>query len=314
MANNEEAKRLALRLLQVLEAEQVQEASPTVQELFEWYMRNHGDGARSAKRMRQLYQNHLSYLGETRAAAIKPADVLSLKNQIGNKIGHASANRVLEILRAAYNKAIKWEFYTGANPCLNVPLYTLESRERYLSSKAEISRFMKALDSMRSSTFRNFIKAALFTAARVANVQSMRWQDLDLENRIWHIPHLPKLGMTTKAGKSISIPLIDEAIAAIEGQHGKHPVWVFPGKGATGHIVNPARAWARLCAKAKITNLRMHDLRRTMGSWQANTGTSLHIIGKSLGHNSLRATYIYGRLQLDPVRQAMDKAAKAMLS
>ena len=56
----------------------------------------------------------------------------------------------------------------------------------------------------------------------------------------------------------------------------------------------------------------MHDLRRTLGSWQAATGASLHVIGKSLGHRAVQTTAIYARLQLDQVRKAVDDAVEAM--
>ena len=63
----------------------------------------------------------------------------------------------------------------------------------------------------------------------------------------------------------------------------------------------------------RITDLRIHDLRRTLGSWQAKTGASLVIIGKSLNHKSHQATAIYARLDLDPVRESVGKATSAML-
>jgi hypothetical protein len=56
----------------------------------------------------------------------------------------------------------------------------------------------------------------------------------------------------------------------------------------------------------------MHDLRRTLGSWQALGGTSLQIIGKSLGHKSMKATEVYARLTTDPVREAVEKATQTM--
>lgn len=62
-----------------------------------------------------------------------------------------------------------------------------------------------------------------------------------------------------------------------------------------------------------MTDLRIHDLRRTLGSWQAKTGASLTIIGKSLNHKTHQATAIYARLDLDPVRQSVETATKAML-
>ena len=51
-----------------------------------------------------------------------------------------------------------------------------------------------------------------------------------------------------------------------------------------------------------------------MGSWQAKTGASLPVIGKSLNHMNQTTTAIYARLDLDPVRSAMEKAAAAMLA
>lgn len=43
-----------------------------------------------------------------------------------------------------------------------------------------------------------------------------------------------------------------------------------------------------------MTDIRIHDLRRTLGSWQAKTGASLKIIiGKSLNHKTTQSTRIY---------------------
>lgn len=64
--------------------------------------------------------------------------------------------------------------------------------------------------------------------------------------------------------------------------------------------------------QAGIENLRIHDLRRTLGSYQAATGANGYIIGKSLGHRSQQSTAIYARLNLDPVRESVNKATEAM--
>lgn len=64
---------------------------------------------------------------------------------------------------------------------------------------------------------------------------------------------------------------------------------------------------------ARIPDLRIHDLRRTLGSWQAKTGASMVIIGKSLNHKNQATTAIYARLDLDPVRAAVNTATLAMM-
>ena len=78
-------------------------------------------------------------------------------------------------------------------------------------------------------------------------------------------------------------------------------------------MVEPKIAWEHVVKRAKLSDCRMHDLRRTLGSWQAAGGTSLLIIGKSLGHRSESATRIYARLATDPVRESVEKATVAMI-
>jgi integrase len=58
--------------------------------------------------------------------------------------------------------------------------------------------------------------------------------------------------------------------------------------------------------------VRLHDLRRTFGSWQAANGSSELLIGKSLGHRNTRSTAVYARLTLEPVRQSVERATDAM--
>lgn len=62
-----------------------------------------------------------------------------------------------------------------------------------------------------------------------------------------------------------------------------------------------------------LPEITLHDLRRSLGSWQAVTGASLPVIGKTLGHKTAEATSIYARLNLDPVREAVETATQAML-
>jgi hypothetical protein len=51
-----------------------------------------------------------------------------------------------------------------------------------------------------------------------------------------------------------------------------------------------------------------------LGSWQAKTGASLSVIGKSLNHKSTQTTAIYARLDLDPVRESMQRATQAIIA
>ena len=78
-------------------------------------------------------------------------------------------------------------------------------------------------------------------------------------------------------------------------------------------LQNMKRAWDRIRTKAGIQDVRFHDLRRTVGSWLAGSGESLSLIGKVLNHRDVSTTAIYARLNLDPVRQALERNAIKML-
>src|SRR5262249_14771737 len=148
------------------------------------------------------------------------------------------------------------------------------------------------------------------TGARRSNVLAMRWEQISQTadgQRLWTIP-------VTKTGKSHVVPLVREALVILQERRRRiKGAWVFPSDSKTGHIRDLKRAWKRFCTTAKLENLRIHDLRRTLGSWQAATGASLPVIGKSLGHQSMASTAVYSRLHLDPVRQAIVTATQAMV-
>ena len=153
---------------------------------------------------------------------------------------------------------------------------------------------------------RDYITFALLTGARKSNVLAMRWDQINLNRREWRIPR-------TKNETPQIVTLTEEAAFLLQQRKATATNdFVFPGTGRTGHLTEPKKGWGRILKQAGIADLRIHDLRRTLGSWQARTGASLAIIGKSLNHKSPQATAIYARLDLDPVRASVEKATKAM--
>jgi integrase len=173
----------------------------------------------------------------------------------------------------------------------------------------ELRLFFQSLGQELNGTIRDYILTSLLTGARRSNVQAMRWSEISWERDTWTIP-----AAKSKSGEILSVALTPVALRILENRKANsNSEWVFPGRGKSGHLEEPKTAWKRILKRANLTDLRLHDLRRTLGSWQAATGASLPIIGKSLGHKSLTATQIYARLDLDPVRASVNKATDAML-
>lgn len=236
--------------------------------------------------------------------AITNPEVRQLHAAIG-RTHRTMANRVIELLSSLYNRSREWG-YSGANPAEGIEPFRERKRDRFIQPD-ELPRFFQALKDDSSADFQHFVLLALLTGARRGNVLAMRWQELDLESATWRIAR-------TKNDEPVFIPLVPEAVAILRRRTPREEGFVFPAASKTGYMTPPKKRWRALLGRAELEDFRVHDLRRSLGSWQAITGASLVVIGKSLGHKSPEATAIYARLHLDPVRAALGTATSAMLA
>lgn len=224
--------------------------------------------------------------------------------------GHVSANRAVGLLRAMYNFALdnKRRHFTGVNPASNHKFFPVHERERFIQPD-EIGAFFEALAEEPNEAMRDAILIALLTGQRRENVLAMRWSELHLDRATWKLA-----GELTKNGLPHVVPLCPEAVAILRQRaEDRSSVFVFPStRSKSGHLGEPKSAWRRLLDKAQLTDLIVHDLRRTLASWQARGGASLVLIGKTLNHKTTEASAIYARLDLDPVRQSLEGATSAM--
>ena len=309
-------KQAALVLAEIARGHDPQEAKRalrrqcTLGELFEHYMAIHAEAHCSEKSKREdtrMFGRFLSTWAVRRLSTITVADITALHGRIGRKTPY-QANRLLELLRKLFNHARRTLQLDKPNPCEGIRKFKEQSRDRFLDA-AELRRFFKAL-AAESETFRDFFTILLLSGARRANVQAMRWEHLDLERELWRIPDTesknrePLIVILSPA----TVEILRRRRAEVNGAE-----FVFSSRGITGHLVEPKGAWQRVLERANLKDCRIHDLRRTLGSWQANLGTSLPIIGASLGHKSLSATQVYARLTVDPVRASVNKATDAIL-
>lgn len=289
----------------------------TVAELFALYLEGH---AKPHKRSWQgdqgQYDRYLADWKARKLSQVRRADVAGLHAKIGRDNGPYAANRLLALLSAMFNHAASLGF-EGGNPAKGVKHFKEQSRDRFLHAD-EIKVFFTALaDDKTPPLWRDFFTIVLLTGARRANVMAMTWADLELTRGLWRIPESqskskePMVCILHPAAVEI---LQRRAETAAAQELDKQSPYVFPGKGKSGHVFDPTKPWKDLLNRAKIKNLRLHDLRRTLGSWQAASGASLSIIGRSLGHKNINTTAIYARLDLDPVRASVNTAGDMILA
>lgn len=280
----------------------------TLRELFDAYLEGHAKVHRKTWAEDQAqYDRYLKHWGGRKLSAIGQAEVRALHGKLGRDHGQYAANRVLALVFSMFGYAASNGYGTAVNPCRGVKRFREHSRDRFLQGD-ELQRFLVALE-QESPMMRDYFKLALLTGARRGNLQAMRWDQLHLDRGEWRVPD-------TKAGEPQVVYLPAEAVEILRRRQDESTCdYVFPSRigSKRPHLTFQYRAWRKTCERAGLDNLRPHDLRRSLGSWQAATGASLPVIGKTLEHKNQSTTAIYARLNLDPVRESVDRAVQAML-
>src|SRR5579875_1796935 len=277
--------------------------------LFQRYLELHAKPhkqPRSVAEDEANYRRYLSGWATRRLSSITRRDVERLHAELAEKHGVYAANRVLALVSVMFSKAMNWG-WSGANPCKGVKKFREESRERFLT-ESEMPRFLKALADEPNRDFRDFIMLDLLTGARRSNILAMRWDEIDFEAATWRIPR-------TKGNKPQIVPLVGPAIKILQARNQTiASEWVFPSPEIPGqHVYEFRKPWQRLLERAGIEGLRLHDVRRSLGSWMTKAGVALPIVKAALGHADIATTQIYTRGEDSTVRRAMEVAAQKML-
>jgi integrase len=242
-----------------------------------------------------------------RAEHIRRADIAEFKNRIGTERSQYVANRALQMIRSVFNWAIRTDLFHGPNPASGHELFQEYERTRFLQ-EGEMPMFFAALRDEPNRDLVDYVWIALMTGARRGDVLSARWTNVNLETMIWTIPN-------PKARDPYAVALMKQAVEVLKRRkESASDDWVFPGSGASGHLVDVKRSWDAFRKRAGLPDLRLHDLRRSLGSWMASNGASMPVIQKTLGHASYASTEIYARMNVDSTRPDMTGTVKRMIA
>ncbi len=242
-----------------------------------------------------------------RLSDITSGEITQLHARLQRDRGPYAANRALALLRTLFNLAKNWGALLAENPATGIHMFSEEKRDRFLSPD-ELKRALVAIDEEHDWRWKAYFKLSLLLGPRKGELLCARWSDVDLETRTWRLP-------TTKAGRSHRLPLPTVTVAILESLPSRgRSSWLFPSRASeSGHLEEPKKAWHRIRGRADVKDVRIHDLRRTLGSWLAASGYGLPLIGRVLNHSQPSVTAVYARLDLDPVRQALEANARTML-
>lgn len=285
-------------------------AVPTLVEYSKTYLELHKTAKENTLAMKRRGVKVLvEYLGDYGLDKITPFIIEKFRTQRKeqDQVKDSVINIDVQVLSHIYNIAINAGI-VDINPCQSIKrLKVAQVKDRILSSD-EIAVILN----MPQGKDKLMILIGLFTGARLNEVLSLKWNDLDFGKGIIHI-------VQSKIGKIITIPLsgylIDELMQykAINNGKGER---IFENTDITHRSVSNYSAYfSNLFKSMGIHNFTFHNLRHTFSSiLQGELGIGAVVVQGMTGHSSLSMLQKYSHSGLDSRQRAIQALTDHVLN
>ncbi len=284
-------------------------ATPTVRELAESYVNKHARLKKKTWKTDEAYLNQLLIpkFGAHLASSITRADIANIHTDIGKKHPY-TANRFVSIIRKMYNigRHLGMVPKEILNPGTEIVPFAEKKRRRYVTL-AEMPLLAAAIDEDPNEFAGHALWLLLLTGVRRSEILAARWSDVDWDNGTLYIGE-------TKNGEPVLTPLSRAAIARLNmiPKFDDNP-YIICGDIPGEPLVYLDAMWRRIRKKTGLHDLRIHDLRRTVGSWLVRDGASLHLVGAVLNHKDQKTTAGYAYFQTEDRQRALDRHGQTLV-
>jgi integrase len=278
-------------------------ASATVKMLAKLYIERHAKPKKRSWKADEAALNRLLLprLGSHLAACITRADIAAIHAEYGSSHPYG-ANRFICVVRKMYNVGRQLGMVPDdvRNPGTEIQRFPEHKRRRYVTP-AEMPRLAAAIDDDPNEFAGHALWLLLLTGIRRNEILAAKWADVDWDNKTLFIGK-------TKNGEAVLTPLSRAAIARLKSipKLRDNPFIIcgaIPGK----PLAYLDAMWRRIRAETGFHDLRIHDLRRTVGSWLVRDGASLHLVGAVLNHKDQKTTAGYAYFQTEDRQKVLDR-------
>jgi len=287
----------------------------TIADVVELYLKETPLTDKGQRESERIYKKDiLPILGHLKAQDLERHHVKALHSAIVNRRAPIMANRVIELMRRAFNHAFEEELIKTNNfPAIRKMKKEEPTRDRFLTDE-EIQKLWPAMDEL-SPNMRDIHKLLLLTGQRTQDVCSMKIADINVERKEWTVPAPPR----GKNKKPNTLPLPPLAWEIIEQRLNQKGEWIFPSKHNTtrpgytgrGHVNTTKHARNTLTKITGVEGWTGHDLRRTLRTLLSRAGILPHIAERVIGHIQQGVEGIYDRYAyLEEKKQALLKIEK----
>ncbi|WP_241533004.1 tyrosine-type recombinase/integrase [Legionella pneumophila] len=260
-----------------------------------------------AGRLREV----VKYIGDLPIEAIHIGSLQSfIEGRRKDEVSTRTINHGLMIVRRILNLAAsEWMDEFGLTWLNSAPKIKLlpepDLRKPYPLSWDEQHKLFQQLP----EHLKNMALFAVNTGCRDREICELRW---DWEIQIPELPHIIVFivpGELVKNGEERLIVCNETVREVIEGERGKHPTHVFSFKGRPLSRML-STGWRQAREKAKLPEVRVHDLKHTFGRRLRAAGVSFEDRQDLLGHRSGRITTHYSSAELQSLYQAANKVCE----
>ena len=165
-----------------------------------------------------------------------------------------------------------------------------DARSPYITPSQK-KKLLTALGQSRNPNHKRLTQLALTTGMRRSELLSLKWDDLDLKNKLGHLSRKDCAATGLATSKRL-VPLSSKSIELLNNYPKTTNTVIDLSIGAARHGFNRARTIAGL------PNLRFHDLRHIAISSMWAEGMNALEISAASGHKDLRMLMRYSHYQL----------------
>ena len=234
-----------------------------------------------------MHQHGYPVLGDVPIARVDVEHVV----EAPRPIWHTHNPKAIQ-LKSAISQVLEWAeakcWRTGGNPARSRAVNTLlgngvrhEVKHFAAIPVSQMPAFWNRL-AQEASTTADILRLQVLCASRPSEAVEARWEEIDLEARLWTIP-----GERMKKGKAHRVPLSEPAVEMLKRRHAAAGGLVFLGKdGKPTHRLGPVELVKKLGFKATA-----HGMRSSFADWASEVaGASPDVIERALAHDERSKT------------------------
>lgn len=272
-------------------------------EAYEQTLKNKNRSPRTIEGYRETIERYLRDWLDKSLTDIDRVAVRARHQRIAKK-GEYAANATMRAFRAVWNRAMKEHEELPPCPVINVDWFEEKPRKAAVAT-SDLRDLHDRILAIPNPIRRAFYLFLLFTGMRRGAASTMRWEHIDLDAAMLHVPN-PKGGERRKFDVPLSGYLVDLLTQCREDGAPFESPWIFPSATSkSGHIAEPKEA----------TLPNVHALRHTFVTCAVNAGVNPYHVKLLTNHALPKAdiTANYVGAEGDDLRHSQERITAYLL-